>query len=261
MVKIEKDKIIVRDYSYEEREIPNDELAFFLNRPIEFGDDVTLERLLNIVIENKELFNIIFSGHMGGYKIDSYIEEFNKDADDDNDWIDNISHCEVYGVFDHMIYDDEEENSIYYGFHGRGNDKDETNYGLMGSSIYNYKHLPIKVDKKIKFTVDTGGKLHGKNAIKFEDKYKTIHEGNFEITVFEFIGAILHEISFMGLPEDRDNEFDKLDEISKRIDNGEEELYEMCWDDDGEVYFLDKDGNKDYMFKRLRDEFEKDSDE
>ncbi len=138
MITIEKDKILYRGYEYKVNEIPNNELGFHLNSPIEFGEDVTLERLINIIIENKELFNIIFSGHMGGYKIDYYIDEFNKVADEDNDWIeDNISHCEVYGVFDHMVYKTgDEDNSIYYGFHGKGNGKnpDEgTNYGFMGS--------------------------------------------------------------------------------------------------------------------------------
>jgi hypothetical protein len=257
MIRIEKDKIIVTGYDFEKKEIPNNELALYLNRPIEFGEDVTLERLLNIVIENKDIFNIIFSGHMGGYMIDYYVEEFNKDADSDNDWVNNISHCEVYAVFDHMVYKKgEEENSIYYGFHGKGSDTHETNYGFMGSSINNYKHLPIKVNKLIEFTIDTGGKLHGKKKVSFEEKYKTIHKGEFEISVFEFIGAILHEISYMGLPEDRKKQFDELEDISKRIDSGEEKLFEMKWDDDGNVYFLKdgEDGERDYLLGKDEDD-------
>ena len=85
MIRIEKDKILNENYGDGEKEISNTDLAFHLNSPIEFGEGVTLERLFNIIIENKDLFNIIFSGHMGGYAIDYYINEFSKDADEDND--------------------------------------------------------------------------------------------------------------------------------------------------------------------------------
>lgn len=254
MITIEKDKILFRGYEYKLQEIKDTDLPYHLNAEIEFGEGVTLERLLNIVIENKDLFNIIFSGHMGGYLIDYYIDEFNKDADEDNDWCEDMSHCEVYGVFDHMVFKKgDEDNSIYYGFHGKGKKPDETSYGFMGSSINNYKHLPIKVDKHIEFIKDMGGRLQGKNAVTWEEKFKKIHEGDFEISVFDFIGAILHEISFMGKPEDRIKEFEKMEETSKRIDSGEEELIEMSWDDNGNPYFL-KDGERDYPFGESEEE-------
>lgn len=260
MIKIEKDKILFRGYEYKLQEIDNTDLPYHLSCSIEFGEGVTLERLLNIVIENKDIFNIIFSSHMGGYLIDYYIDEFNKDADEDNEWVDEMSHCEVYGVFNHMVYKKgDEDNSIYYSFHGKGKKPDETSYGFMGSSLNNYKHLPIKVDKHIEFVKDTGGRLHGKNAVTFEEKFQKIHEGDFDITVFDFIGAILHEISFMGKPEDRKKEFDKLDEISKRIDAGEEEVYEMLHDENGDAYFIkegDEDGERNYIFGKSEDDDE-----
>lgn len=254
-IKIEKDKMIHQRIGGELEEIKSLELPFHLNDNVIIGDGVTFERIFNLIIENKELFNIIFTSHMGGYLVDQFIEEFSKDADEDNDWMKNMSHCEVYACFDHFKYDnDDEDNDIYYGFHGKGNDSDETNYGFMGSSLNNYKHLPIKIDNNIKFTIDTGGKLLGKNAISFEEKYKTVHSGNFPINLFQFIGAMLYEITWNGTPDERDERFNELKEISDKIDSGEEETYPMEWDDNGDAYLVRKDGSKDYIFGKEGDD-------
>lgn len=248
MIKIEKDYIEYIGFQGDSKKIKANELPFHLNDDVKIGEGVTFERIFKLIIQNNELFNIIFSSHTGGYLIDQYIEEFSKDADEDNDWEKNMSHIEVYRYFEHFIYrHGEEENSLYYGIHGIGNDKDKTNYGFMGSSINNYKHLPIKINEHIDFRIDTGKDLHGKDAVPLDEKYKIVHSGDIPINLFQFIGTILYEISWHGTPEERDERFDELKEISDRIDSGEEKLIEMKWDDNGDVYFVDEDGNKEYF--------------
>ena len=70
------------------------------------------------------------------------------------------------------------------------------------------------------------------------------------MTLFNFIGAILHEITFYGTPSNRDKVGDDLAETGRKLDAGELELFEWKKDENGKHYFEDKDGNRDYIFDK-----------
>ena len=119
---------------------------------------------------------------------------------------------------------DVNEISIYPDVHGWGEvdfDKEEELYkptksegnrqsfAIEFTPLYRLKHLPLRLDTSF--------------VIKDQDKKEVLVEGEKEFSVFEVFGAILSEISFCGLPDDRD---EKWQDIVDRVEELEDELEE-----------------------------------
>lgn len=244
MIRIEPDKIIYENHRGEKEEINIIDLPFYLSEAIEIADDVTFKRIFEIVIMNRTIFDIIFAGSTGRYPLHYYIDEFVKDDNDDDP--DSITYLVVEHAAEVWDFDDITEVSHYHSFHGiREQYTDEfqkepcdMGISLMMSPIHNLKKYKIRVNNKVKYTKhDTKAK-----------KIVTLVEGDQTINVFEFYSAILHEISWFGTPEERDEKSNELKETSEALERGEIETYEMKWDEDDEPYLI-KDGKKEYLFK------------
>lgn len=248
MIKIGKTKITLERDMTDIVNVPSSDLPKYIGEPIKIEEGVTFKRIFNLIIMNRKIFNTIFYSFTRGFDIDLYIEDYLKESEDVDSAID---YCEVYRVYENFKYDDgTEEDQYYYAFHGKGKPTKEgaLNYGFSFTSLSELKNLPIKTNENLEITIDTGLSFDDKD-FDLKNKYKKIHTAKIPITLFNFIGAILYEITFTGTPANRDEKLNDLQDTVERIKNGEEETFEFKKDDDGEFYFLDKDGNKDYLNK------------
>ena len=230
-VLITKDKIKVRGYNEKIVNAKVSDLPLYLRFDIELGDDVTFERIFNIVMENEKMFDIIFASSLGGFAINEYFDEFLLEPNNDDT---DILYLEIGHATDVWTYEGKKEISHYIDFHGIGKD---TTYSICFTSLNNLKSLPIKINNEIAYH----------NFSYKLKKYRTQMKGIQPISVFDFFDAILHEISWHGSPKQRDAQRQELVDQIDKINSGEIETYEMKNDDDG-AYIM-KNGKKEYLFK------------
>lgn len=250
MIIIDKTKITLdyhNGYSPEDLEnISISDISKYLGDPIKIEEGVTFGRIFDICIMNRDIFNTIFYSFTRGYNIDMFIDDYVNEVEDD-DHVSAIDYLHVYRTYEHMIFDDGTvDHSYSYGFGGVGKADEHgvINYGVGFTSLSKLKDLPIKTDNELDITVDTGKSFDEVETL--EEKYVLVHKADIPITLFNFIGAILFEISFHGTPKDRNDFADNLTETARQVESGEMETYEMLKDEDGKYYFLDDDGNKEY---------------
>ena len=239
MIRITKNSIIYHALhpDGENRFIADDDIATCLSDEVRIGKNVTFERIFDLIITNKEIFNIIFAqGTLGNYKIDVYLDEYNQDDNDDDP--DSITYLEVYWGTDYWNFDGEKEVSLYPSFHGiRKGYTDEfqkepcdMNIGIC-NQIQNLKKYKMTINNYVVYND------YIKKEKDLNKKYPLLMEGEKTMTLFDFIRGILFEISFYGTPKKRDEFFDEMAETVKRIDAGEEDLYEMKKNKKGKIKF------------------------
>lgn len=240
MIKITKDNIFVVDTisSDLEKSISTKEIVRFLSESISIDDDVLFERIFEIIIDNKSIFNEIYASTLGFYTIDDFVLEYTKDHEEHKDERSEIDYLEVRRYYDIWESDEENEIASYEAFHGiceNFTDEYQKEPIQMGISvgftpINELKKYPIKINNEIeikKFDLDS-------------KKYIDYLNGRSEITVFEFFQAILNEISFYGSPSERDEVLDKLKLTTQQFESGELKTYELISNENG--FFL-KDEN------------------
>lgn len=210
MIVIEKDSIIYIDQSNEVHEIYPTDLPSHLGDVVELGDFVTFSRIFDLIIDNKELFNTIFAEDLGFYKIEQYLEEYHKPVSHSKD----IYDLEVHIVCQAHTYTDYRDFLYYTSFQGYGKLEDdhesEEPYPISLSFIplNELKNKYIRVNDKVQVCTFTEEGNVDRSIL---------YDG--QIKLFGFFSAILHEISFFGDPEDRDN-------VSDEMEDGEESYLE-----------------------------------
>jgi len=233
MLKIKKNKIVFDPLSSkrEKETIEEKDLPRFLTEEVEIGEGVTFGRIFDLIILHKDLFNVIFdSGCLHGHKIEMYIGEYDKEVEKSTE----ITYIECYWGTDYWNFSGEKEMCLYSSFHGIKEGYTDANMGdgkpfdcPMGltSHINGLKDLPFKINNDVSFNEIKNGKF----KIKLEGKHK--------MTLFEIIKGILFELSFYGTPENCDDFFQKMNDTVERINNGEEDLYEMKKNKKGKIKF------------------------
>ena len=226
----------------------------YLNEIVHIDYEITLEDLFLFFERDENIINIIFGSAMGHNPLSAYIEDIKKDCMDesreDMEYIEcswtvtqfdykefyekhkNDEEDLVFGQLHKPDEDDKNEISIYVDVHGWGKfepQKDEVykkgekppthiSYAIEFTPLYRMKHLPIRLDKK--FTIQK------KNYDYIED-VKDIVSGEHEFSVYEVIGAILSELTFAGLPDERDEQWkditDNADEYREKMEDDDEE--------------------------------------
>lgn len=246
MITITKDKIFRENHRNEENEVYNDELIFHLREDV-ILDDVTFERVFDIVVDHQEDYEKLLRTSTGGFPLYHYIDEYKLEDNDDSP--NDVTYLELERVVDIMEFEGETDISEYVSFHGIREDKKEdgeivrTGISLMGVSINNLKKYPLKINNTITY-----------QKFSKENGYETILEGKKYISLFEMFDAIFYELSFHGTPKMRDEFSQSLRDTVERIDSGEEKTYEMLWDDNNDAYFINDDGEKEYFFKRNKND-------
>lgn len=252
MITITPDKILFDGFEYQDikREISPNDLIKYLAEDVELEDGVTFGRIFDLILLHKNTFNIIFYAKLYGYDIGSFEKQFKLE---DNREDKNIDYLYVSRGFEHMLIGGEDTWNYWYNFNGYGswNQKDDEGnetYGGISISLTplnELKNIPIKIIDELDVVVDNGKKYEEIKTIK--EKFKSLHVAHYPISLFNFIGAILYEITYHGEPESKDEIKNELDNTIKRIKNGDEKLYELKKDENDRFFFEDSDGNIDYL--------------
>lgn len=219
-----KDGVILRGYYIEEIEkwgkdfVDSDEIDSLRYYPIQLEEGFTLRDYFTLVMKYPDVL-----------KYDRFLPAYTLEAkrapkSGCNTLDSDISHLELeytISVEDyHKIKEELEANGIDtnptidngYHFFGRGN---ENNWGVEFSSLDEMLDYEIKIGKKILY-------------VSMEDKEFTI-EDDFRPTFQEFIQEIIWELSFGGLPDQRDELAEEIelrvDEVEKAIQEGDESKF------------------------------------
>lgn len=192
-----------------------DDISIFMNYALEIKSKVTLEDLFNILIsfdvDGTEDINYLFNSYTRGYDIKKYYEELNKETTEEI----NLIYLMASWATDYCIYEDDDcvehsELNDYISISGIDN-KDEY-YSISLTPLNELKDVILKIDNNYEI-------------ISFNDgKTKTLFKSKKDISVGEFIGGILYEISFHGYPDDKEVFLDSLNETVDMVDSGDMEL-------------------------------------
>lgn len=227
--------------SKEYLEIKVDSIVPYFNEIVEIEDGFTFKDFFDIIEKDKEIINVIFSSFLGHFPLYPYLDELKKDclpeSKEDMKYIECIWVAEQfdYNVFYEKHKDDKDgimfelndgklrkpskndgnDVNIYIDITGVGDDPDGGNiyYGIDFTPLYRIKHLPIKLNTDFKM----------KDVNKYGEGEKNVVEGKREFSVFDIVSAILSEISFAGLPEDRDDKIQNAIDMAEGMKEDEED--------------------------------------
>ncbi len=233
-----------------------DSIIPYLDEVIHIDNEIIIEDLFSIIEKDEDLINIVFGSHLGHFPIRPFIDEIHRDCIPESQEELKFIECSwVAGQFDYIKFykrfkdekrptgdifgplrkpdgDEINEINIYVDVHGWGKYEPQenevykegekpptdTSFGIEFTPLYRLKHLPIKLNKNFIIREE-----------KYDNKEHIVVKGEREFTVFEVFGAILSEITFAGLPEDRDEQWknvnDNVEEYKKKLeeDNNEDD--------------------------------------
>ena len=203
MILITNTKLYYKEYQTSKKELLDDsQFIQYLSDYVEFSDDLTFERLFNLIIQHSKIINDIFSTALGHYKIEDYIEDFKQEPKHPK-----IYYLKITPISDYC----DNELHVYYDF-GGFDDEENIAYGLSLSSISDYKQCNIKINDE--FQIEDYDK---ETKIILKAKYTNIR-------LFDILYTILDEISWHGTPDDKNEVSNHLSEkgkeIEKAIENG-----------------------------------------
>ncbi len=213
-----------------------DSIAPYLNDTIELAKNFTLEDLFKILQKNTKLYELIFASHLYRIPLKPYFDDIfqNCPKKDKSD----LEHIELKRYSDLFTYRKKTdiENHVHVSGWGRYEPGEyeepkqnltHTSYGIGFTPLYKMKHLAIKLDKKFEIFPEWTKKKWEKmgNDEKARDKYfhTPIISGYTEFTVFEVFGEILFELSFYGIPENKDKIMKETVEIMEEHKQNEKD--------------------------------------
>jgi hypothetical protein len=171
-----------------------DTIKYYMDCPLNIEDGATFEHLFNHIIAESEIIDIIFKETMGGVSITNFVDEWNKPFITSNSLA--IEHLRLRKTLEYLEMDKNKGFvDIRIDFEGVGNGMD---YSLEFMSLPEMKKYPLEIDNK----------LHVKEVMNSENNNYV--GGDCIMTLFEVIGTLLYEITFYGVPQDRDNTKQKL---------------------------------------------------
>jgi hypothetical protein len=229
-----------------------DSLIPYLSHRVEIEENFTLGDLFKIIEAEQDIYNTIFSSQLGHFPISKYIENLNmeivedKEEDDTTDikYLEMVWICEIwdydamkevplsdFGKELGMTEEDRPSGSsfeFYCAFHGYGKWRDDNvsegewvdgGIAIGLTQLNELKDFPIVLNKNINiYTYES------------EPNPRLTPAGEKYFKVYDVVGEILSEVSFYGLPEDKDevleDVIEKRDEIKNKI--SEEDKEEDC---------------------------------
>ena len=233
MITLTKDKIIYTNHfnpecdEYVKKRVYR--LCPYLNETVELSKDFTFGDLFKIIEREVNVFDVIFSSHLGHHSLQLWTDEIKKPGPEKDDEIDYL---EVYRYGEYWGKDDD-HIELSVGFSGVSNNLEDPSYGLGFTPLNKLKHLPLRLNEDFEisevkipprivlFLVRLLKKI-GIPIGKWDNPFNhTYIKGKTQFSVYELISAILYEISFYGDPEKRDSKIDELDKMVDEIKNGD----------------------------------------
>jgi len=224
----------------------------YLNEIIHMDSEITLEDFFLLLANDEDIVNIVFGSHMGHFPLRPYLDEIKTKCLPENR--EDLEHIECSWVIEQFDYkefyeryksedvlggligelrepegDEVNDIVIYVDVFGLGKfspQKDEeykdclkppthSSYAIEFTPLYKLKHLPIKLNKKF--------------IIREEQdiEQNIVVEGEREFSVFQVFGAILSELTFAGLPEERWKKvIEDMEEHKKKMEDEDEDKEE-----------------------------------
>ena len=200
--------------SYEEREsaewkpVPGNYLLPYMGSEVELTEDCTFADIWKCIEADSATYEVIFSDPLGGYSLDSWIDDSKKDFEPDGTYdylyISRTLELENYK-------DDDRCFSPFVHFGGYGpwdieceDIQDEGGVAVDFTPISELMRVPVRLNNEITIEKWNHGETDIKKLIEKDGPYKT------EFTWYEIVEAILFEISFMGNPSERDEKREGL---------------------------------------------------
>lgn len=225
MIRLMKNSIIRINSDKEAKKQEVDSVLPFLDEVIQIDDDFTLGDFFEMIACEEELFDIIFCSQLGGFPIKIYLDDVSKDPTGrDNGPV--IDYIEIQWVAEQWEFNGVNEIEIYTDCHGWGDVEDYAGTGKTEKSGIAFEFSPLADLKHLPLRLNEDFVMYKKNKFGPGEKRKeVIIEGKKVFSVYEIIGSLLEEISFMGTPENRDEALqdilDTKEEIEEALETGE----------------------------------------
>ncbi len=265
MITITEDSIYYSPYtlkavphdSTEVEEVLTEDVIFHLQEYVEFGKDLTFKRLFEIIFENKEFFNILFSSVLGGVMLEDFEDEFKKKASKKKgDYILMFSWHTDY--FDTLVDAFDEFRTFSDAAEMVGV---RTGKKYEGDQVFSLDFMPINELKNKKVVINNFYEIidHKYYMDKMNDpKYKDEEIFDEELKqhfcadskdfkVYDIFESLIKEISYFGTPEEREERANEMIEMRKRMEEANEE--------DEEIDFEQETSWEDYQ-KELEEQIE-----
>ncbi len=197
----------------------NKGIGKYMNEPLEIEGDVTLMDFFGILLDLPP-YEIKFIGDMAWCEIDLFAADTFFKVDKKYD---DLEYLEVENIGEIWDHGDGAELTVCQGFHALAKpDKKgwRQPWGFGGCNLYSYSHLPIRINNELEIWRWDKTDDHRPTAMD-----KMVHN----ITLGEFIHAILWEVSFYGTPTRRKEFFEEMSKQVEDVQSGKAKL--IPWDE------------------------------
>ena len=173
-------------------------IKYHLDNHIKIDDGTTFGHLFDQLMKDSDFIDILFGETMGGNSINIFRNEWeDTKVNLKKDYI-GIDHIRIRKTLEYFEVDSNQGFSdIRIDFDGV-NTETGIVYSLEFMSIAEMKNIPIVIDPLLNIENNT------KNTDIVYPKSECV------ITLFEILGSILHEITFYGSPDQRDQTKQKI---------------------------------------------------
>jgi hypothetical protein len=179
------------DNEHREEPVDCDELIAYLGDWVDLVDGITLRQFFDYLRPAKNVLGIIFAKQLGFHNLDKFFEDMETEREDSKK--------------DDMDYLVISWNAKAWPA-GKGYDKglliDAEFLGEQGGQSYAIEFSPLFEIADTSLRLDTAVVLKLKHSVK---NVEILLETKKTFTLWDVIGAILFEISFVGEPEERDD--------------------------------------------------------
>jgi hypothetical protein len=187
---------------YDPKKQDEKKVLTLLQFPIELEENFTLRSYFNLVIKYPALS--LIDGFFPGY-----IEEFFKCPDSGcvEGILSAISLCRVISI-------EKDQIEFYVSVSGVGKEKDTESYAIEFTPLKNLLDLPIILEEAMVTTIPNSTIVKTPKPKIDTLRYTTYY------SLWDFLHAIIYELSFCGFSEERDAKFDELQTTLKDYEAG-----------------------------------------
>lgn len=220
MIKIFNDKIVHIDHRNKKRKISIEKLPMYFSDKIILDENLTFEDFMNHLNKIESIIDFIFAGSLGFNKFKDFYEDMKKPMAIDQKDGHLTEYLEVYYYPDLFKYKENEpyELSSYFGFHMiKLEDGKDEKYSISFSQLSDFKNHLLKLSHNVEYFLN--------DTTKEIIEYKSAFTAKLDsVSVFNFIHAILDEISWHGSPKSRNKRSKKLLKTVSDIEKGKIKL-------------------------------------
>jgi hypothetical protein len=186
----------------------------YLSDVLKVDDGVTFGEFFDAIMENWAEYEIVFESFLKGLSLEPFYKEW-KSKPKDKQFDDGMKYVEICWYTDE-IYEKDTDDDIFIDatFQGWGEWRDKNNKST-GEGRFTLEFSPINELKKYPFKLNEIFEIRKKIKSKPPKKILSFKRS---FTVYDVLGAIFHEISFMGSPDMRNEFEDYMNKSNTDID-------------------------------------------